>query len=94
MKTQKTTYPVLFTAACLILFASCENVTNVSNKVESQLNNLTEKANRLDSVINTEIDKVGKLDSIINMEDLKIKKLDSLVKKTSSRLDSIWQEHK
>ena len=81
---------IIAAGVSILLFTSCENVTN---RVENQLNQLTDKANQLDSVINTELDKVVRLDSVINLEDLKVKKLDSLVDKTSSRLDSIIKKY-
>jgi hypothetical protein len=73
----------------MVFFISC---SEVSKKVEEQLNDLTNKAESLDSLVNNEIDKVMALDSIINMEGNKVKVLDSLINKSSSRLDSIARE--
>ena len=73
----------------MVLFISC---SEMSKKVEDQLNDLTNKAQSLDSLVNKEIDKVMELDSIINMEGNKVKVLDSLINKSSSRIDSIAKE--
>jgi predicted site-specific integrase-resolvase len=73
----------------MVLFISC---SEMSKKVEDQLNDLTNKAQSLDSLVNKEIDKVMELDSIINMEGNKVKVLDSLINKSSSRIDSIARE--
>ena len=73
----------------MVLFISC---SEMSKKVEDQLNDLTNKAQSLDSLVNKEIDKVMELDSIINMEGNKVKVLDSLINKSSLRIDSIAKE--
>jgi hypothetical protein len=73
----------------MVLFISC---SEMSKKVEDQLNDLTNKAESLDSLVNKEIDKVMELDSIINLEGNKVKVLDSLINKSSSRIDSIAKE--
>ncbi len=73
----------------MVLFISC---SEMSKKVEDQLNDLTNKAQSLDSLVNKEIDKVMELDSIINLEGNKVKVLDSLINKSSSRIDSIAKE--
>lgn len=73
----------------MVLFISC---SDMSKKVEDQLNDLTNKALSLDSLVNKEIDKVMTLDSIINLEGNKVKVLDSLINKSSSRIDSIAKE--
>ena len=73
----------------MVLFISC---SEMSKKVEDQLNDLTNKAESLDSLVNKEIDKVMELDSIINLEGNKVKVLDSLINKSSSRIDSIATE--
>jgi predicted site-specific integrase-resolvase len=73
----------------MVLFISC---SEMSKKVEDQLNDLTNKAQSLDSLVNKEIDKVMELDSIINLEGKKVKVLDSLINKSSSRIDSIAKE--
>jgi predicted RecB family endonuclease len=70
----------------MVLFVSC---SDMSKKVEDQLNDLTNKAVRLDSLVNEELDKVMALDSIINVEGTKVKELDSLINKSASRIDSI-----
>ena len=73
----------------IVLFISC---SEMSKKVEEQLNDLTNKAESLDSLVNKEIDKVMALDSIINLEGKKVKVLDSLINESSSRIDSIAKE--
>jgi len=73
----------------MVLFISC---SDLSKKVEDQLNDLTNKAESLDSLVNKEIDKVLALDSIINVEGNKVRVLDSLINKSSSRIDSIAKE--
>ncbi len=70
----------------VVLFSSCNNLTQ---EVENKLNKLNDKTLKLDSLVNNELEKVNTLDSIITKEGNKIKKLDSLIDKSSLKIDSI-----
>lgn len=63
--------------------------SEMSTKVEQQLNELKTKTESLDSLVNQEIEKVIQLDSVLMEETEKVKKMDSIIQKSASAVDSL-----
>ena len=76
----------LFVAFFSVTLISC---SDVSRKVDDNIEKLLKKTETLDSLLNQEVDKILTLDSLIDKEHQKVIKLDSLIQKSSSKLDSV-----
>ena len=76
----------LFIVFLSVTLISC---SDVSRKVDDNIENLIRKTESLDSLLNQEDDKILALDSLIDKEHQKVIKLDSLIQKSSSKLDSV-----